>query len=66
MRNRKALLHQYEKEGADTLQLMDQSRERVMQLVELYEDATRLSFADEEEDDADDGAGGGEDKSPLQ
>jgi len=45
MRSRKAMLHQYEKEGTDTLQLMDQSSERMVNLIELYEEATKPGFA---------------------
>ena len=44
MRSRKAMLHQYEKEGTDTLKLMDMSHERMVHLIECYEEATKSGF----------------------
>lgn len=54
MRDRKAMLHQYEKEGTDTTKTMDMSYDRIVQTIELYEETTKFGFpaGDEEREES--------------
>lgn len=47
LRRRGAFLDRFEREGVDTVKRMDESREKIQSLIDLYDEATTMGFMED-------------------